>query len=258
MTWVETVSPSFRARHDSGDSEDVERVLDSLERTRERLANLFPRTVGDLTVVLHRSSASLSLSNPLLPLQRLATAPAARRYLAGWAGAEELHVLAPAALQARASNVSGSREMLALTTASLYARRVIAESNPDLVRARAPARVRLELRWAWMLEGGARWFSGQTEHSRPAIARRLREGGQPSFPPGVRDALLLGGTVIDLLAREQGERAAAQFVCRLHPQGARAALSKAFDGRAFVHTKGAWRSHLTRLASASEPQSSSS
>ncbi|MGI8903523.1 MAG: hypothetical protein ACR2IP_07675 [Solirubrobacteraceae bacterium] len=250
MTWVETLSPSFRARHDSVDTDDAERVLDSLERTRERLASWFPRTVGELTVVLHRGGASLALSNPLLPLRRLATAAAARRYVAGWAGSAELHVLAPAALRARAANVSGSREMLALTTASLYARRVIAENNPDLVRARAPARVRLELRWAWLLEGGARWFSGQTDHSRPAIARRLRDGEPPSFPPGLRDALLLGGTVIDLLAREQGERAAAQFVCRLHPQGARAALSKAFDGRAFVHTEGAWRSHLARMAGA--------
>ena len=68
-----------------------------------------------MTVVLHRDTLSLSLSNPTLPLRWLATAPAARRYVAGWAGADELHVLAPAALEARASNVPGSREMLALT-----------------------------------------------------------------------------------------------------------------------------------------------
>ena len=160
-------------------------------------------------------------------------------------------MLAPEALENRASNVPGSREMLALTPVSLYARRVISENNPDLPRAAfTPRRVRAELRWAWMLEGGASWFSGQTEHARPAIARRLREGARPRFPPGFRDAPLLGGTVIDLLAREQGERAAAQLVGRLHPQGPRAALSKAFGGRALVHTEGAWRSHLARMASA--------
>jgi hypothetical protein len=170
--------------------------------------------------------------------------------VAGWVGREELHVLAPAALDARASKVPGSREMLALTAAALYARRVVVENNHDLTGARIPSRVALELRWAWLFEGAARWFGGQTEHARPAIARRLHEGRRPSFPPGVRDAPLLGATVIDLLAREQGELAAAQFSCRLHPQGARAALSKAFDGRPFVHTEGAWRSHLARLASA--------
>ncbi len=110
--------------------------------------------------------------------------------------------------------------------------------------------MRAELRWAWLLEGAGRWFSGQSDHARPAIARRLREGGRPSFPPGLRDAPLLGASVIDLLARQEGERAAAQFVTRLHPEGARAALSNAFNGKSFVHIEGDWRSHLARLASA--------
>jgi hypothetical protein len=248
MAWVESVSRSFRARHEAADADDADRVLDSLERTRDRLEQLFPRTVPEMTVVLHRGGMSLALANPLLPLAWFATAPAARRYVAGWAGRNELHVLAPAALQARASNVPGSREMLVLAPAALYARRVIAENNHDITTSITPRRIRLELRWAWLFEGAARWFAGQTEHARPAIARRLHEGGRPSFPPGVRDAPLLGGTVIDLLAREEGDLAAAQFSCRLHPQGARAALSKAFGGRPFVHTEGAWRSHLARLA----------
>lgn len=251
MTWVESVSPSFRARHDSAHADDASRVLDSLEHTRDRLGELFPRTVADLTVVLHRGTFSLSLSNPMLPLRWISTAPAARRYIAGWAGGDELHVLAPDGLDARASNVPGSRQMLALTAASLYACRVIVENNHDLPRRLTPGRLGAELRWAWLLDGGGRWLAGQTDHARPAIARRLREGRRPSFPPGLRDATLLGGTVIDLLAREEGERAAAQFVTRLHPQGPRAALSKAFRGRALVHTEGAWRSHLARLAAAS-------
>jgi hypothetical protein len=250
MTWVESVSPSFRARHDSAHTDDAGRVLDSLEHTRDYLSELFERTIADLTVVLHRSTLSLSFSNPVLPVRWIATAPAARRYVAGWAGAEELHVLAPDALDARASNVPGSREMLALTAASLYAQRVILENNHDLPRRMTPVRLAAESRWAWLLDGGSRWFSGQTDHARPAIARRLREGRRPSFPPGLRDAALLGGTVIDLLAREEGERAAAQLVTHLHPQGAHVALAKAFRGRALVHTEGAWRSHLSRLASA--------
>jgi hypothetical protein len=251
MAWVESASASFRARHESADADDADRVLHSLERARDDLAELFPRTLSELTVVFHRSMASLSLANPLIPLAWLATAPAARRYVGGFASATELHVLAPRTLEARASNVPGSREMLALTAAALYARRVVIENNHDLHASRPPARFALELRWAWLLEGAARWFAGQTEHARPAIARRLHDGRRPSFPPDLRDAPLLGGTVIDLLVREQGEFAAAQFACRLHPQGARPALSKAFGGRAFVHTEGAWRAHLAKLASAS-------
>jgi hypothetical protein len=141
--------------------------------------------------------------------------------------------------------------MLELTPATLYARLVVGESNRDLRERSAVARMRAGLRWAWLLEGAARWFAGQTEHARPAIARRLRDGSRPSFPPGIRDSLLLGGTVIDLLAREEGEDAAARLACRLDPRGARAALIDAFGGRAFRHTEEAWRAHLRRLASPS-------
>jgi hypothetical protein len=249
VAWVETVSASFRARHDSAHGDDAEWVLDSLERVREGLEPLLPRTPSELTVVLHPSPLSLTMANPLLPVRWLLTAPAARRYVAGWAAERELHVLAPAVLAERASNVPGSREMLELAPAALYARRVVAENNHELMHARRAGRALAELRWAWLLEGGARWLCGQSDHARPAIARRLREGTRPSFPPGIRDAALLGGTVFDLLAREEGERAAITFATRLHPQGARAALTRAFGGRPIVHTEGAWRSHLARLAS---------
>jgi hypothetical protein len=252
MTWVESVSPSFRARHESADADDAARVLYSLEQAREHLEHIFPRSIPELTVVLHRGIVGLSLTNPLLPVSWIATAPGARRYVAGWVGGRELHVLSPGALDTRASNVRGSREMLSLAPAALYARRVISENNLELRQARPLLRPGLELRWAWLLEGGARWFAGQVQHARPAIARRLRDGGRPSFPPGPRDAPLLGPTVIDLLALERGEQAAVQFVCRLHPQGANAALSKAFEGRSLTHTEGAWRSHLARLAGAAE------
>jgi hypothetical protein len=224
-------------------------VLHSLELVREELTGYFPVSVEGLTVVLHRSAASLWLARPTVPAAWLATAPAARRYLAGWAGRGELHVLEPRALEQRASGVPGSREMLALTAPALYARRVIEQSNRDLPRRLTPSRARAGLRWAWLLEGAARWFSGQTDHARPAIARRLHEGGNPRFPPGPRDALLLGGTVIDLLAREQGVRAAAELACHLNPRGPRAALSTAFNGRALSRTEAAWRSHLQRLSS---------
>jgi hypothetical protein len=250
VTWVESASRSFRARHEWAARDDAERVLHSLETARERLAAYFPITIGELTIVLHRSTTSLSLARPAVPIAWAATAPAARRYLAGWASPSELHMLAPAALERRASSVPGSREMLGRTPVALYARRVIAECNRDLPRRANPARVRAELRWAWLLEGSARWFAGQTDHARPAIARRLREGREPRFPPGVRDALLLGGTVIDLMAREEGEVAAATFASQLDPRGPRAALTKAFRGRSLRGTEQAWRSHLRRLAAA--------
>lgn len=248
MPWIETASRSFRARHDSAAGDEAERVLHALELARERLSEYFPVALDGMTVVMHRSTLSLSLARPVVPVAWLTTAPAARRYLAGWAGRDELHMLEPAVLESRSSSVPGSLEMLELTAPALYARRVIDTSNRDLSRRATPRRAAQELRWSWLLEGAARWFSGQTDHARPAIARRLREGGRPAFPPGLRDAPLLGGTVIDLLAREEGAHAAADLALALHPQGPRAALSRAFAGRPFSHSEAAWRSHLSRLA----------
>ncbi len=253
MTWVESASPSFTARHDASATDDARHVLQSLERTREYLAGYFPRTPSEVTLVLHGGPAGLIASNPMMPFVWLATAPAARRYVVGWAGRSVMHMLEPELLRGRASTVPGSSQMLEYGASCLYARRVIIASNKDLARVMPALRMRRELRWAWLLEGAARWFGGQTAHARPAIARRLREGGPPSFPPGPRDAALLGGTVVDLLAREQGAQAAARFACRLHPQGPRAALSQAFGGRSLAHTEGAWRSHLARLAGGRVP-----
>ena len=99
------------------------------------------------------------------------------------------------------------------------------------------------MRSAWFLEGAAQWLSGQTRHVRPAVARRMREGRPPVFPPGRADALLLGGTVFDLVAREEGDRAAVAVV-RAGPDQA---LEQAFGRRRARDTEAARRSHLTRL-----------
>ena len=171
--------------------------------------------------------------------------------MAGCLGASELHVLSAQALDERASAVPGSREMLALHRCGAV-RPAADRGQQRRPPARRPAGSHppWPLRWAWLLEGSARWFCGQSDHARPAIARRLREGRSPSFPPSPRDAALLGPTVIDLVAREEGRAAAARLACRLHRGGPRAALVKVFGGRPLVHTEGAWRTHLARLASA--------
>ena len=175
---------------------------------------------------------------PWLPVQRALTAPAARRYVVGTATDGELHVLAPRVLAQRASNVEGSLELLMLAPSALLVKRLL-----------APARTRRFLRRSsdapWRLEGAAQFFSGQTRHVRPAVVLRTRDGPAPSFPPARRDALLLGGTVFDLLARAEGEEACLELA--LAPDPARA-LERAFHGRPVRQTEQAWRSHLNRLA----------
>jgi hypothetical protein len=247
-SWVETASRNFTARHEQRDDDDVVAVLDLLEDTRERIGPLFGKPPEEVTVVLHSSGLELDLAQPFLPVMRRLTTPAARRYLAGWVGRGALHVLTPRLLVQRAANVEGSREMLALTPAALYVQLALAECNPALPPPWGPRSTVRAARWAWLVAGTAQWFSGQTAHARPAIARRLREGSRPDFPPSLRDAALLGGSVIDLIAREEGAETAVGLACALPRGGPREALVSVFHGRAMVHTEGTWRSHLARMA----------
>jgi hypothetical protein len=248
MPRTETSSRNFSARHDDSDTDEAADVLELLEQTRSRLADVFPALPREVTVVLHDSRVELDLAQPFLPLMRRVTTPAARRYLAGWPAQREIHVLTPRLLAQRAAKAEGSREMLMLTPAALYVQLIVAESNPLLPPPWSPRSTMRAARWAWLVAGTAQWFSGQTSHARSAIARRLREGGRPDFPPGLRDAALLGGTVVDLVAREAGEAAAARLACTLPPGGPRQSLVEVFGGRAMVHSEGTWRSHLARLA----------
>jgi hypothetical protein len=248
MSWTESASPSFACRHSSAQSADAARVLGLLEHTRERLNRHFPELTDELTVVLHDSPVALAMSNPLMPLMWVTTAKPVRRYVAGWVGHRELHVLSPRALRERASNVSGSFEMLALAPASLYARRVIIESNRELRSARAPTRVWQGLRWSWLVEGAARWFSGEAGYSRGVVGDYMRSGHRPHFPPTARDSPLLGSSLMELLAEQQGENAVARLTSRLHTQGARTALQVAFGERALMTVENDWRLALRRLA----------
>ena len=240
--WLETASDTFTARHDERDAQDAELVLATLEADRPRIQRALGAAVGQIDVVLHGTEAQLDAAAPLLPLLRRLSAPAARRYVVGWAGEHELHVLAPRALARRASNVEGSLEMLMLAPSALFARRVVAEVNPAVQARLGPRMLARYSRRAWLIEGAAQYFSGQIEHVRPAIARRLREGAPPEFPPGRGDAILLGGSVFDLLAREEGEAAAVGLAREEHD------LKDAFHGRPVRHTEGTWRAHLQRMA----------
>ena len=239
MGWGETASEHFTARHDDADAPDAEGVLELLEATRARLARAFSVVPAGVNVVLHGSDTQLLMARPGLLATRALAAPAARRYVTGTWGRRELHVLAPRRLEERASAVPGSRELVLLSPAGLYCRLVVGSSSRALHSRRRARRL------AWLAWGAAEWFSGQTAHARPAIARRLREGRPPAFPPGRRDARLIGGTLVDLLVRERGEAEAVRLV----DEGV---LRHAFGGDPLRDIEARWREHLERLTGASE------
>jgi hypothetical protein len=249
MAWVESASASFGARHHSRDTSDVAGLLELLEGTRARASELLPVPAREIVVVVHPSEAALDVAQPLVPLVRRMTAPAARRYVVGWFGPDELHVLAPRVLEGRASNVPGSRELVLLAPAALYVQLAVGDANPGLPPPLRPWRTGRWRTWAWLQAGAGELLSGQVPHARGAIVRRLREGRAPAFPPAVGDAALLGGSLLDLLLREEGRPAlAALLTAPRDGLSPRDALVRAFAGRPAAATEGVWRAHLSRAA----------
>jgi hypothetical protein len=240
---------SFSARHETRHADAAAELLERLEEFRAELEGTFERTPWDVAVVIHPSAFELALAHPWLPLARMFAAPASRRYFAGWFARGEIHVLAPEALEARASRVPGSREALARSPHHEYAHLVLAETNPALPPPFSPRTFRRYLELAWVCEGAATWLAGQTRHLRPAIARRMREGKPPSFPPAAADAQLLGGTVFSLLERAAGRRACVELAKVQHREEARTAIELAF-ARPIVEVEGDWREHLDSFSAA--------
>jgi hypothetical protein len=222
-------------------------VLEDLEAFSQELAEVFETIPLEIAVVMHARSLALSMAHPWLPVARRVAAPASRRYFAGWFGEREIHVLAPSALERRASNVPGSREALLLTARHEYSHLVLGANNPDLPPPFSIARFRQYVRWAWLCEGAAAWLSGQTPLFRAAIVRRMREGGRPAFPPAPPDAMLLGGTVFTMLERRRGTHVAAALATSPLERGARGLIAEAFD-RPVAAVEQDWRDELDSLA----------
>jgi hypothetical protein len=162
-------------------------------------------------------------------------------------------VLAPGALEERASGVPGSRRALELSPLHEYAHLVIGASNPDVPPPFGPRGFSRYLRWAWLVEGAAAWLAGQVPHLRAAVSRRLRDGGKPRFPPTARDALLLGGSVYALLERVSGTDACVRLASSADRSGARPAIERAFD-LPFLEVEARWRDHLAAHSAGQEPR----
>jgi hypothetical protein len=242
MAWVETESLSFTARHESDDEACATRTLDRLEDLRLRLEDRFDDAPGGITVIIHPSPGWLNAAHPFLPAARLAASPVARRYLAGWAMASELHILNDEYTDRRAA---GEDSMAALrgTAERLYCQIVIATNNPSLPPPWGPRKFARYVRWAWLIEGGAQYFAGQTSLFRAAANTRIRGGKPPSFPPSPRDAILLGGTIFDLLERERGRDACSILISRLRREGPERAIELAFGSNS-RRVEQEWRRYL--------------
>ena len=268
-SWTETRSPSFAARHVEQrrrrtSSRCSPRSRASRDAPRTRWSRACPRTSSWSST---RAPASLALAQPAVPLLRRLTAPAARRYVAGWPDGRARSTCSRRGCSRSGPRTSpGSREMLLLDARGAAA--------PSSRSPRATRRCRRRCARAGCAAlaaagRGLRWAPGsgcpgQTAHARPAIARRLREGRRPAFPPGLRDAWLLGGSVARP-ARARGGRAAPRVRFALDADGdpraragarLRRALARAQRGRLALAPGARWPapvSSLSRRPAEAEP-----
>ena len=207
---------------------------------------------GELEVVLHSSVAQLDAAQPWLPARapphRARRAPLRRR-LGGPARAARAVPAAARAPGVERRGLAGDADARAVgaARAPLRRRRPPEAAAAAHARPRSPAG-RAGRGWSRAPRSGSR---ARRATSRPAIARRLREGPPPTFPPSRADALLLGGTIFDLLAREEGDRACVTLARGPHPDGPIRALEIAFP-RSLRHTESAWRSHLAPSSAKAE------
>ena len=132
MTWIETTSLTFTARHEDADRTYAEELLDRLEDLSLKLEDRFEVVPGDVSIVIHPSPVWLTAAHPFLPFVRYAAAPAGRRYLAGWPMATEVHVLGEKAMEKRAAG-EASAEALRGTAERLYTQIVLAEESGTTV-----------------------------------------------------------------------------------------------------------------------------
>ena len=246
MTWIETDSLSFTARHDDADLACAHRVLDALEELRLRLEDRFDQVPGNVTVILHDNPAWLSAwRTPCCPR---CAGPRRRRRGAIWRVGRWPERSTPSTTPGwNGARPERTRCGPCEAPPSGCTRRSC--WRPTTRRCRRcgrPRRFLTYLRWAWLMEGAAQYFAGQTSFYRAAVITRLREGDRPAFPPSRRDALILGGTVFDLLDRHAGPDACVRMASRLHRQGPRGNLELAFEAR-MRDIEGAWRSHLDEI-----------
>ena len=194
--------------------------------------------------MLHGSPAQLDARPAAAAARRAAPSrSAARRYVVG--RAERRHDPRPVAARAAPSArrpSRGRRSCCASAPPRCTPGSSSATPNPRLRGWRGAAVGVARDRRGASSSAAGRGTRGRSSPAACARARRRRSR------PRVRDATLLGGTVVDLLAREQGDAAAVAFVRQAGAEGASAedALRAAFDGRALHHTE-------ARLASPPRP-----
>ncbi len=195
------------------------------------------------TIVFHPTAVSLGLAQPAFLLAQSLTESVGRRYLASWSSGSTLHLIAPRRLMRGTEGHISMREALERAPACGLAHLALGHLNPGLSLQRALRR----RQWLWLAWGAGQTLVGQVPMLASTIAVRRRERRALTIPPPGRDAIVLGGSLVELVLRERGLTGLVALLRDPLPPSPQAWINRALSGLGPTERDVRWRMLLDEL-----------
>ncbi|MBJ7470908.1 MAG: hypothetical protein JHD16_06375 [Solirubrobacteraceae bacterium] len=242
-TWTESSSTRFRVRFDDEARTEVEELVHVLETVAARLEAHGLVIPDHPTIVVHPTAFSLGMAQPAFLVAQSFTESNGRRYLASWTAGSTLHLIAPQRLTRGTEGHISMRDALERAPACGLAHLALGNVNPALSLHRA---VRKRA-WFWLAWGAGQTLVGQVPMLASTIAARRRERRALVMPPHARDAVALGGSIVELVLRERGLTALVRLLREPLPSRPQDWLHHALPGLGATERDVHWRMLLDEL-----------
>ncbi len=242
-TWTESNSTRFRVRFDDESRTEVEEVVHYLETLAARLEAHGLELPDHPAIVVHPTAFSLGLAQPAFLAAQSFTESNGRKYLASWTAGSTLHLIAPGRLMRGTEGHITARDALERAPAVGLAHLALGNVNPQLSLHRA---VRKRA-WFWLAWGAGQTLAGQVPALASTIAARRRERRALQLPPPARDAVALGGSVVELVRRDRGLTALVKLLLAPLPTRPEDWLHHALPGAGTTERDVHWRMLLDEL-----------
>jgi hypothetical protein len=242
-TWTESTSNLFRVRFDDDSRTEVEELVHVLETVATRLEAHGLVLPPHPTVVVHPTAFSLALAQPAYVAALALTETHGRKYLASWAAGSTLHLVAPHRLARGTEGHITLSDAMERAPACGLAHLAIGHANPALSLQRA-LRGR---QWFWLAWGAGQTLVGQVPMLASVIALRRKERRHLQITPPMRDAVVLGGSLVELALRERGLTALVHLLRDPLPPSPDGWIGRALPGLGSTERDVRWRMLLDEL-----------
>ncbi|MFT4034584.1 MAG: hypothetical protein QM679_03300 [Patulibacter sp.] len=230
-------------RFDDDARTEVEELVHVLETVAARLDAHGLRLPPHPTIVVHPTALSLALAQPAYVAALALTETHGRRYLSSWASGSTLHLIAPGRLTRGAGGHVSLRDAMERAPACGLAHLALGHVNPGLTLQRALRR----RDWFWLAWGAGQSLVGQVPMLASVIALRRKERRHLAVPPVMRDAVVLGGSLVELVRRERGLTALAHLLRDPLPPSPQGWIGRALPGLGATEREVRWRMLLDEL-----------